>query len=575
MVQTAFSKENQRFSSMSMASEDLAGQSPNLYIRQNSTSAVSLDFEPDANYQFVETLEDRYKCTYCHLVLHNPHQTGCGHRFCQRCIVSLREQNVVPTCPVDKEIIKLHEVFKDNCCKREVLNLQVFCRNFPDCNAETSLGRFQDHLQQCSFESVQCTNEGCCEKILQKNLKEHLDLHCNFRKELCQYCKQPVAAMNLKIHERTGCPEYPLICPHGCMQVILKKEVEDHVSVCPEVEIDCPYNQYGCLTKIKREKLSEHENAYLKEHMLQILDRNSKLEDQISELYKNLEHKEVKIQQLAEMVKKCEKEFRQFTLLYGKNSNLLAGTQTLAVHIDKSACLETQVRQLVQMANQQQSKFDLRPLLQTIDNIKQKVAFLESYEQRLVVLKDLSNQHDVHLGIHRAQLNKNEERFKLLEGTSYNGKLIWKIVDYKMKKKEAVEGHCLSIFSQPFYTSRCGYRLSARAYLNGDGSGKGTHVSLYFVVMRGEFDSLLPWPFKQKVTLMLLDQSGKKNHIVETFKADPNSNSFKRPEGEMNVASGCPRFVPHTLLESGKSTYIKDDTLFLKVVVDLTDLEEL
>lgn len=144
-----------------------------------------------------------------------------------------------------------------------------------------------------------------------------------------------------------------------------------------------------------------------------------------------------------------------------------------------------------------------------------------------------------------------------------------------MKKKEAVEGRVLSIASQPFYTSRCGYRLCARAYLNGDGSGKGTHISLYFVVMRGEFDSLLLWPFKQKVTLMLLDQSGKKNHIMEVFRADPNSSSFKRPDGEMNIASGCPRFVPHAVLENTKNTYIRDDTLFLKVVVDLTDLEEL
>lgn len=191
------------------------------------------------------------------------------------------------------------------------------------------------------------------------------------------------------------------------------------------------------------------------------------------------------------------------------------------------------------------------------------------------VLESQSSKHDLQINIHKAQLNKNEERFKLLEGTCYNGKLIWKITDYKMKKKEAVEGRVLSIFSQPFYTSRCGYRLCARAYLNGDGSGKGTHVSLYFVVMRGEFDSLLPWPFKQKVTLMLLDQTGKKNHIVEVFRADPNSSSFKRPDGEMNIASGCPRFVPHTVLENTKNTYVRDDTLFLKVVVDLTDLEEL
>ncbi|XP_066477773.1 TNF receptor-associated factor 5 [Tiliqua scincoides] len=558
-----------------MASEDLVGHLPNCYTRQNSANAVSLDFEPEANYLFVETLEERYKCTYCHLVLHNPHQTGCGHRFCQRCIVSLRELNAVPVCPVDKDVIKAQEVFKDNCCKREVLNLQVFCRNSPACNAKISLGRYQDHLQQCLFESTECTNEGCSEKILQKDLKDHLSLQCNYRKQLCQYCNQPVISINLKIHEKTDCPDYPLICPHGCMQIILTKEVEEHVSVCPEVEIDCPYKQYGCSAKIKRGKRSEHETGSLREHMLQVLEKNSKLEDQISDLYKNLEHKEIKIQQLADTVKKCEKEFRQFTQLFGKNSNLLTSTQTLAIHVDKSACLETQVRQLVQMANQQQNKFDLRPLLETIDDIKQKVAFLESFDQRLVVLEDLSNQHDVHLGIHRTQLNKNEERFKLLEGTSYNGKLIWKITDYRMKKKESVEGRTVSIFSQPFYTSRCGYRLCARAYLNGDGSGKGTFVSLYFVVMRGEFDSLLPWPFKQKVTLMLLDQSGKKNHIVETFKADPHSSSFKRPEGEMNIASGCPRFVAHSVLENTKNTYIKDDTIFLKVVVDLTDLEEL
>ncbi|XP_077194590.1 TNF receptor-associated factor 5 isoform X2 [Paroedura picta] len=466
-------------------------------------------------------------------------------------------------------------IFKDNCCKREVLNLQVFCRNFPACKAKTSLGRYQDHLQQCLFESVQCINEGCCKKVLQKDLKDHVDSQCCYRKELCQHCNQPVILISLQVHEKTDCPRYPLICPHGCKQMILTKEVESHLRVCPEVEIDCPFKPYGCLTKIKRGKLSEHENISLKEHMLRILDKNSKLEDQISDLYKNLEHKELKIQQLTDTVKKCEKEFRQFTQLYGKNSNLLASTQSLATHVDKSACLETQVRQLVQMANRQQSKFDLRQLLETIETIKQKVAFLESFEQRLVFLENLSSQHEMHLGMHKAQLNKNDERFKLLEGTSYNGKLIWKIVDYKMKKKEAVEGHTVSVFSQPFYTSRCGYRLCARAYLNGDGSGKETHVSLYFVVMRGEFDSLLPWPFKQKVTLMLLDQSGKKNHIVETFKAIPNSNSFKRPEGEMNIASGCPRFVAHSVLENAKNAYIKDDTFFLKVVVDLSDLEEL
>lgn len=45
--------------------------------------------------------------------------------------------------------------------------------------------------------------------------------------------------------------------------------------------------------------------------------------------------------------------------------------------------------------------------------------------------------------------------------------------------------------------------MCLRIYLNGDGTGRGTHLSLFFVVMRGHSDALLKWPFNQKVTLIL------------------------------------------------------------------------
>lgn len=35
------------------------------------------------------------------------------------------------------------------------------------------------------------------------------------------------------------------------------------------------------------------------------------------------------------------------------------------------------------MANQQQSKFDLRPLVEAIDTVKQKITLLETHDQRL------------------------------------------------------------------------------------------------------------------------------------------------------------------------------------------------
>lgn len=41
--------------------------------------------------------------------------------------------------------------------------------------------------------------------------------------------------------------------------------------------------------------------------------------------------------------------------------------------------------------------------------------------------------------------------------------------------------------------------MCLRVYLNGDGTGRGTHLSLFFVVMKGPHDALLRWPFNQKV----------------------------------------------------------------------------
>ena len=129
-----------------------------------------------------------------------------------------------------------------------------------------------------------------------------------------------------------------------------------------------------------------------------------------------------------------------------------------------------------------------------------------------------------------------------------------------------MDGVTMSLYSIPFYTSRHGYKMCARVYLNGDGMGKGTHLSFFFVVMKGPFDALLPWPFKQKVTLTIINQAGKK-HVTDTFRPDPQSNSFQRPtQKEMNVASGCPMFIRQDQLLNGG--FVKDDCIFLRVVVD-------
>lgn len=85
---------------------------------------------------------------------------------------------------------------------------------------------------------------------------------------------------------------------------------------------------------------------------------------------------------------------------------------------------------------------------------------------------------------------------------------------------------CLAPFfcSSAFYSSKYGYKMCLRLYLNGDGTGRGTHLSLFFVVMRGKYDALLKWPFSQKVnkwadTLSLFFQAFiySFNHLFRVF----------------------------------------------------------
>ena len=182
--------------------------------------------------------------------------------------------------------------------------------------------------------------------------------------------------------------------------------------------------------------------------------------------------------------------------------------------------------------------------------------------------------HDQMLTVKNVALAEQELRIQALEASAYNGILVWKITDFARRRGEAISGKTTSFYSQPFYTSYHGYKMRGRIYLNGDGMGKGTHVSLFFVVMKGRYDNILRWPFRQKVTFMMVDQ-GNREHVVDSFRPDPTSSSFKKPTHEMNIASGCPMFLNLNLFDSNNHQYVKDDCLFVKVIVDVSDLERI
>ncbi|KXJ29097.1 TNF receptor-associated factor 4 [Exaiptasia diaphana] len=195
------------------------------------------------------------------------------------------------------------------------------------------------------------------------------------------------------------------------------------------------------------------------------------------------------------------------------------------------------------------------------------------------LLHDRLMKHDILLNqvketveLHGSMFDQHAARIVDLERIAHS-QLIWRIDEYSDKMKAAQSGEMTTLYSPGFITSKHGYRLSASVSLNGDGKGKGTHMSVFICILRGPYDALLKWPFDCRVTFTLLDQNSdpsQRKHLKFTIKPNPspeNAQFLSRPhKAEKNASFGSAKFAKHAEIES--RNYIKDDTVFLKINID-------
>ncbi|KAL8213070.1 UNVERIFIED_CONTAM: hypothetical protein K2H54_060541 [Gekko kuhli] len=186
---------------------------------------------------------------------------------------------------------------------------------------------------------------------------------------------------------------------------------------------------------------------------------------------------------------------------------------------------------------------------------------------RILYLEEKVEHQDSLLAMKDVMISNLAARINTLEQTTYNGCFLWKISDVGLRTQEALTNNRPALYSPCFYTSRYGYKLRLKLFLNGDGTGAGTHLSLFLVVMKGEYDFQLKWPFQHKVTFTLLDQVNR-HHFSTSFRPLQSSSSFQRPASEQNVASGLPEFFPLNLLHASGTAYICQNTLAIQAVID-------
>ncbi|XP_009700926.1 PREDICTED: TNF receptor-associated factor 1, partial [Cariama cristata] len=393
-----------------------------------------------------------------------------------------------------------------------------------------------------------CSN---CNNILKKALQT-LCGHRNNKNAICQKCKEEdpstLSEGSLLAEERN--PSTPLINKDGCR-----------------------FSEVGCSFRGSKEKIKDHEKTAIGAHMLLLLQHIKQLKASLctaastangfisqSELNVNGAGKSISDLQIpvgleingdlevdcfpGSSVSEDESVLQQLMRekVISELENKLHVFENIVAVLNK----EVETSNLEITAFRRQNELDQN----IIRGLELKIAELH----RCLTQKD-------------AGLSSLHKSLLFSEQASYDGVFLWKITDVGRKLQDSVTGRTVSLYSPAFYTAKYGYKVCLRVYLNGDGTGKGTHMSLFFVVMKGDYDALLPWPFRHKVTFMLLDQNNRE-HIIDAFRPDLTSASFQRPVNDMNVASGCPMFLPLSKLQSPKYAYVKEDTLFLKCIIE-------
>ena len=130
-------------------------------------------------------------------------------------------------------------------------------------------------------------------------------------------------------------------------------------------------------------------------------------------------------------------------------------------------------------------------------------------------------------------------------------------------------------WSPPFYTSARGYRMCLNVYPAGNGTGKGTHVSMFGHLMKGDYDDELNWPFTADVVVDILNWRGDNNHhrVVCEFNdsEDDEDDACTRVYDDNKVAlsgNGYAKAIEISTLMSSLSSdpqYLSEDCMCIRI----------
>ncbi|XP_033374287.1 TNF receptor-associated factor 1 isoform X2 [Parus major] len=507
----------------------------------------------------------KFLCSNCNNILKQALQTLCGHRnnktaICQKC----KEED--PNTLGEESLLAEERAFGDAAINKEISELRVHCVTL-GCSWSGIMKDFEEHQSLCEYALIPC-HTGCGHVVMRRKLADHLENGCVNNVTVCQQCQRSLPSSEFQEHSCEGslCKEQKPV------QAETASKEKSH-STSSASKDGCCFSEVGCAFRGSKEKLKEHEKSSVGAHMLLLLQHIRQLQGTLSSAARAAQgftpQPQLDLRSSGKSISDLQipagLEFSRDPELDCFPGSSVPEDQSVLQQLMREKViseLENKLQvfeNIVAVLNKEVESSNLEILaFRRQSELDQNI--IRSLELKISELHRCLTQKD-------AGLSSLHKSLVFSEQASYDGIFLWKITDVGRKLQDSVTGRTVSFYSPAFYTAKYGYKVCLRVYLNGDGTGKGTHMSLFLVVMKGDYDALLPWPFRHKVTFMLLDQNNRE-HVIDAFRPDLTSASFQRPVNDMNVASGCPMFLPLSKLQSPKHAYVKEDTLFLKCIIE-------
>lgn len=243
---------------------------------------------------FINPTDDleEFHCNLCQGILIDPVIDNCedSHAFCRSCIKDNLIFKDKGKCPISTNECSNYSFNKASILSKILNKKMIRCinnrptanliknsddtndysknnKNNDQCNWTGVLNNLFKHLnEECSDQLVKCLNIKCEKEIKRKYYNTHFYKECDYRRIPCKDCNTIYHFCEKSEHIQL-CENELIECSNNCGMKVKRKEMKQHINdFCDKKIVFCEYSKFGCLNKLYKRDLNEHNKNNFEYH---------------------------------------------------------------------------------------------------------------------------------------------------------------------------------------------------------------------------------------------------------------------------------------------------------------------